>query len=226
MDQDVGILEHALHPLRIGDEVGGQVTAIELHALDHVRGGLHGLGFFHGDDAVLADLLHGLGNALADGGVAIGRDGSDLGDRVTGNGLAVLLDLGDDGLHGLLNAALQRHRVGAGSHALHAFAEDGLRQDGGRRRAVAGHVGGLGSDLAHHLRAHVLERVLQFDLFGHRHAVFGDQRSAEFLLQDDVAPLRTQGDLHRIRQLVDAPQNRLPGVLAIYNHLSSHLQAS
>ena len=40
--------------------------------------------------------------------------------------------------------------------------------------AVAGHVGGLGGDLAHHLRAHVLERVLELDLLGHRHAVLGD----------------------------------------------------
>ena len=58
---------------------------------------------------------------------------------------------------------------------------------------------------------------LQLDLLGHGHAVFGDGRTAEFLLQNDVAALGSQGDLHRVRQLVDAAQNCLPGILAIYN---------
>ncbi len=38
-----------------------------------------------------------------------------------------------------------------------------LRQHGGGGGAVAGVVVGLGSDFLHHLRAHVLERVSQFD---------------------------------------------------------------
>ena len=42
-----------------------------------------------------------------------------------------------------------------------AFAIDRLRQDGGRRGAVAGNVRGLAGDFLHHLRAHVLERVLR-----------------------------------------------------------------
>src|SRR6059058_3026673 len=50
-----------------------------------------------------------------------------------------------------------------------ALAEDRLREYGRRRRAVARDVGCFARDLANHLRAHVLERVLQLNLLGHRH---------------------------------------------------------
>ena len=75
-----GILEHHLHALGVGHEVGRQVAAVELHALDHVERRLHGLVLFHGDDAFLADLLHRLGEDAADGLVAVRRDRADLGD--------------------------------------------------------------------------------------------------------------------------------------------------
>src|ERR1700722_3550013 len=43
---------------------------------------------------------------------------------------------------------------------LQALADDRLREHGGSRCAVAGLIGGVGSDFLHHLRAHVLEFVL------------------------------------------------------------------
>ena len=49
----------------------------------------------------------------------------------------------DGGLHGLVDAALEVHRVHAGGDRLHALADDGLRQHGGGGGAVAGVVGGL-----------------------------------------------------------------------------------
>ena len=79
MDQDVGVFEHALHLLRIGDEVGREVAAVELHALDPLDLGGEALAFVDGDHAVLADLFHGLGQQLADLGVVVGGDGADLG---------------------------------------------------------------------------------------------------------------------------------------------------
>ena len=94
---------------------------------------------------------------------------------------------------GLLDAALQLHRVGAGGDVLRALAEDRLREHGRRRRAVTGHVRRLARDLAHHLRAHVLERVLQVDFLGDGHAVLGDGGGAELLVEDDVAALAGRG---------------------------------
>ncbi len=175
------------------------------------------LRFFDRDHAVLADLLHRVGDDVADGLIAVGRNGADLRDHLAGNRLRELLHFFDGHFDGLLDAALQRHRVRAGRNGLHAFAEDRLRQNGGGGGAVAGHVGGLRRHFAHHLRAHVLERILQLDFLGHRDAVLGDVRSAELLLQDHVAALGAEGDLHRVGQLVDAAQNRLTGIFGIYN---------
>ena len=45
-----------------------------------VQGGRHGLGFLNRDDAILADLLHRLGDEFADRLVVVRGDGADLGD--------------------------------------------------------------------------------------------------------------------------------------------------
>ncbi len=67
VDEDVGLFERDFHAVRIGDEVGAEVAAVELHAFDDFELGFEGLRLFNGDDAVLADLLHGLGDDVADG---------------------------------------------------------------------------------------------------------------------------------------------------------------
>ena len=230
VDEDVGVLEGGFHALGIGDEVGREVAAVELHALDDFELGLQGLRLFDGDDAVLADLLHGLGDDGADGGVGVGGDGADLGDHVAGDGLgelgersadddAVLIALADDGFDGLVDAALEGHGVGAGGNGLDAFAIDGLGEHGGGGGAVAGDVGGLRSDFADHLGAHVLERVAELDFLGDGDAVLGDGGRAELLLDDDVAALGAEGDLHRVGQNVDAAQNRLTGIFSVQNLL-------
>jgi len=41
--QDVGIFEPGAHLLRIGDEIGRDVTSVELHAFDHFQRGFDGL---------------------------------------------------------------------------------------------------------------------------------------------------------------------------------------
>ena len=99
------------------------------------------LRLFDGDDAFFADLLHGFGEELADRFVAVGADGADLGDlfRILGL-LGALLQRFDDGLDGLVDAALDLHRVVPGGDELGAFAVDGLGENGGGGRAVAGDV--------------------------------------------------------------------------------------
>ena len=46
-----------------------------------------GLRLLDRDHALVADLLHRLGEHLADLGIAVGRDGADLGDLVVGRDL-------------------------------------------------------------------------------------------------------------------------------------------
>ena len=121
---------------------------------------------------------------------------------------ADLLELLDDRGDGLVDAALDGHRVRAGGDVLEAFAEDRLREHGGGRGAVAGDVRRLGRDFLHHLRAHVLERIGELDLLGDGDAVLGDGRGAELLVDDDVPALGAEGDLHRLGELVDAALER------------------
>ena len=78
-DQDVRIVELGLHPLRVGHEVRGEVAAVDLHALGVLGLEEQTLRLLDRDHAVLADLLHDLGDQLADLGVG-GGDGRDLGD--------------------------------------------------------------------------------------------------------------------------------------------------
>src|SRR5256885_12940597 len=75
-------------------EVGRQVAAVELHALDDVEFVGQRLAFFNGDHAFLADLVHGFGNDAAHGFVGVGGDRADLGDFLGGGGgLGLLLQL-------------------------------------------------------------------------------------------------------------------------------------
>src|SRR5260370_13052174 len=92
VDQDVGIFHFNAHFVGVGDEVGRDIAAVELHAFDDLDSALSRLGLFNGDDALVADLLHGVGEELADFGVAVGRDGTDLGDLLVRGDLLGFLD--------------------------------------------------------------------------------------------------------------------------------------
>ena len=80
-DEDVGVLQDRLHALGVGDEVRRDVALVEPHALDELELHAEGVRLLDGDDAVLADLVDGLGDLLADLGVGR-RDGADVGDLV------------------------------------------------------------------------------------------------------------------------------------------------
>ena len=210
--------------VRIVDEVRRDVAAVELHAFDQVQLVLEALAVLDGDHAFLADLVHRLGDRLADRLVGVGRDRADLRDFLAGRArLADLLQLVDDGDDRLVDAALQVHRVHAGGDVLQAFVADRLREHRGRRRAVTGDVGGLGRDFLHHLRAHVLELVLQFDFLRDRHAVLGDRRRAEAALEHDVAALGAERHLDRVGQHIHADHHLVANAFAEANVFSCHV---
>ena len=130
---------------------------------------------------------------------------------------AHLRNFGDDRFDRLLNAALEFHRVRPGGDVLQPFAIDRLGQNGRGGRAVAGVVVGLRRHLAHHLRTHVGDRILQLDLLGDGHAVLGDLRSAELLVDDDVATFGAERDLHGVRQRVDTLFEHLARLYVIFD---------
>src|SRR3989440_4593962 len=203
-DEDVRVVEDGLHPLRVGPEVRRDVPLVEAHALGELQLQAEGVALLDGDDAFLADLVHRLGDDLADGGVARG-DRRRRGDLLLG--LDVLGNLGEflgDRGHGGLDAPLQGDRVGTRGNVPQALADQCLGQHGGRRRAVTGYVVGLLGDLLDQLGAQLLVRVVQVDLFGDAHTVVGDGGGAPCRAQYDVAALRAQRHPYRVGEDVHA----------------------
>ncbi len=166
MDENVGVFELGDHLLGIGDEIGREIAAVELHAFDDVELGLEALCLLDRDDALVADLLHRRRDHFADRLVAIGRNRADLGDLVVRCDLfRIRLEIGDDGVDGEIDAALQIHRIETGGNRLGAFPDDRGGKNGRRGGSVAGRVILLGSDFANQLGAEILEFVGEFDLF-------------------------------------------------------------
>src|SRR5690606_18992010 len=141
--QDQHVFKLGDHLVGAGDEVGAEITAVELHALDHFGFGLQALVLLDGDDALVAALLHRIGALAADFGLAVRRDGADLRrfgrivDRAGGG-----FDRIDGHGHGLVDAALQIHRVHAGGNRLETFLDDRVRQNGRGGGPVTGGVVG------------------------------------------------------------------------------------
>src|SRR3984885_4261330 len=221
-DEDVRVLEDGLEALGVGDEVGRDVALVEAHALGELKLEAEGVAPLDGDDAFLADLVHGLGDHLADGRVAR-RDGRGGGDLLLG--LHVLGELGEllaHGLDGRLDAALKRHRVGAGGDVPQALAHQRLGEHGRRRRAVTGNVVGLLSYFLDQLGTDLLPRVLELDLLGDGHAIVGDRGGSPLLLEYHVPALGAEGYLHGVGKLVHAALEAAPGVLVKRDHLRCH----
>ena len=87
-----------------------------------------------------------------------------------------------------------------------------MSKNRGRGRAISGHIVGLLGHLAHHLRAHVLELVIELDFFGNCHAVLGRARRAEALVEDDIAAFGTQRHLHGVGERIDATHHTVTRV--------------
>lgn len=99
-EKDGCVLKLNLLGLGVGDEVRRHISAIKLHSLNHLKLSLECLSVLDGDDSLLADLLHSRGDELADFGVRVSRDGSNLGNLLLGRdhlgaGLEILDNLID-----------------------------------------------------------------------------------------------------------------------------------
>src|SRR5512135_2451684 len=208
VQQQVRVLQHHLLLVAAVDEVRREEAPVELHALDHLELVGQPFAVLDRDHAFFADLLHRLGDHLADCLVVVGRDRRDLRDfgaRRAGPGEPLEID--DDRFDGEADAALEVHRVHAGGDVLHALGDDAGGEHDGGSGAVAGHLGGLGRDFAHHLRAHVLEVVLELDFLGHDHAGVDHHRRPVGLFEHYGARFRAERDAHRVAQYVHSPDD-------------------
>src|SRR5579859_877643 len=217
VDQDIRVFDDGFHRIGGRHEVGRNVAAVELHALDIFGLELGRLRLLDGDDAVLADLVHHIRDQVANFGVG-GRVGGHRGNLCARfNLLRHFAQRFDHHVSGLLDAVLQLHRVGAGGQVLEALGDDGVRQHRGGGGAVAGDVVGLGGGFLQELGAHVLIRVLQLNFLGHGHAVVGDGRRAILLIDGHVAALGTQRGAHGIGHGIHAVLQAAAGIFSEYD---------
>jgi hypothetical protein len=179
-------------------EVRRDVALVEAHALGELELEAEGVALLDGDDTFLADLVHRLGDDLADLGVR-GRDRRGGGDLLPGlDGLRLGQQLLADGLGRLLDALLQAHRVGAGRDVAQTLTDESLSEHGRGGGAVTGYVVGLLGNFLDELGPDLLVRVLELDLLGDGDTVVGDRGGAPLLLQHDVAALGAERHLDGI----------------------------
>ena len=78
--EDVRIVQLSGESLVVGCEVRGNITLVKLHTLNSVDVDAEGLGLLNGDDAVLADNVHSVGNLATDDWITCGNgtNGSNL----------------------------------------------------------------------------------------------------------------------------------------------------
>ena len=80
MQEDKRIFKISAHVFLIVDEVGRQVTTIELHAFNDIEFVFQPAAFFNSDHTFFTHLVHSFGDDVANGCIAIGRDTADLSD--------------------------------------------------------------------------------------------------------------------------------------------------
>ncbi len=212
------------HGVRLVDEVRRQVAAVKLHPFNNSQFVFQTGAFFNGNYTFFANLFHRVGDDVTNGAVRVGRNGTYLGNGLgVGTWLGLLFELLNNGTRSTINATLQIHRVHAGGNRLQTFIDDSLSQNGSSGCAISGFVVGLGGNILDQLGAHILETVFQFDFFGNRNAILGDDRSTKAALQYHIAALWTKGSLYRISQGVDTSEHFFTAGIAELNFFSSHL---
>src|SRR5699024_7830319 len=159
VDEDESVGEHSLLTIGIGHEVGREEALVELHALGDLEFDRGGLGLVDRDDAVLAHLVEGIGDELADLFGLSGQTGdmSDL--RGVGDIAGDGAELFGHGLDGGFDSALELTGCGTGGDVAQSFVDEGLGQNGRGGGSVTGDVVGLGGDFLGQLDAEVLVRV-------------------------------------------------------------------
>jgi hypothetical protein len=213
VQQNVGVLQHCFHRLRVGHEVRGEVALVELKSLGDLQLGGERRALLDGDHTVVADGPERLADQLADLAFARG-DRADLSDVVVAVDRDRLLrEQLADGIDGLGDPDAERRRVGAGRDVAQPGGDHRLCEHGGGGGAVARDVVRLGGDGLRELGSEVLERVLEVDLACDGDAVVGDGRPTELLLQHDVAPARAECHLDGVGQLVHPALQRTTSLL-------------
>ena len=221
VNQDQRVIHISLHRILIVNEVGRQITAVELHAFYDIQLIIETLAFFDRNHTFFANFFHRFSNDAADGFVCVGRHRADLGNfLVIRTGLGNLSQLFNRSLHGLVDTPFEIHRVHTGGNRFKTLAQHGLGQYRRGGRAVARYVGSLGSNFLDHLGAHVFEFIFELDFLCNRDTVFGDGRRTKRLVEHNVTALGAQRNFYGVCKHVDATQFGCTSGLAEFDFFS------
>ncbi len=227
MNEDVGILEDTGHLFGIGHEVRREIPLVDLHPFDPVHCGIESLALFHGDDPILADLLHRIGDDGANRRIIIGSDGSDLSDLFLvfhlGGHIAQFLG---DFINSLLDSTLQTHRIRTCCDIAQTFIEDRTGEDSSRGGAVSGVVGSSQRNFLHHLSSHVFERILEFNFTRHGNTILGDSGCAKRLLENNVTASGAERDHDSSCEFLYATAYSVAGFVVKRDALCAHRVSS
>ena len=167
-----------------------------------------------GDDAVLADLVERLGDQLADLRVLRRRSWRRGRCRpCSSTSRAASSSASVTAVGGGVDAALERHRVGAGGDVAQALVDHRLGEHGRGGGAVTGDVVGLGGDLLGELGAEVLvgsSSSISRATVTPSLVMVG---APHFLSMTTLRPLRAERHLDGVGERVHAALERAPGVL-------------
>ena len=198
--QDVRIIQLSGESLVVGCEVRGNVTLVKLHTLNGVDVDAEGLGLLNGNNAVLADNIHSVGNLAADDWITCGN-GTDRSNLLLGRDvLCDALHLSDNSLNSLVDTATDCDWVCTSCNVTEALVNDDLCKQGCGGGTVADGVVSLGCYLFDQLSTHVLYWVLKLNLASNGDAIVSDGWCAVRTLQCDVATLRSKGGGYGICQ--------------------------
>ena len=219
VDENERLLELAEHLVAIGNEMRREIAAVKFHSLDGLDMGLDLLALLDGDDSVLSHRLEGIGDALANLPVLVGRHGGQVNDLVLG------LDRGGQSLQAFerlvdseANSTRQDHRVHSANNVLQTPEVDALGQDGCRGRAISGLVGGLLSRLTNQLRSHVFVRIDEVNLLSDDSSILGNNRLAPAAVDNRIGADRSQRRLDRPGEFFNARPGGKLG-FEVENHL-------
>ena len=139
--------------------------------------------------------------------------------------LGVLLDFVHGQLNSLVHTLLQLDGSHASCNSLQAFPNHGVCQNGGSSSSVTSNIVCLCGNFFQELGSHILVGIFQFNFPCNRYSVLCNGGSTEFLVQQHVASLGSQGNLYSLGNLLYTGQQFFAGIF-IEKQLFCHFPKS
>ena len=212
--QYVGVFKNAFHRIRVGHEIGREVTAIELHTFNPFDFGFEAFAFVDSDNAIFTNFFHGSGQLVADFSVVVGSDATNVSHVVFAfhfNRHLVKL-FGDVG-YSQFDTRFHLNRVYASNNRFETFVEDRFGHYRCSRRTVTSHIARFACDFSNHSGAHVFVDVFQVDFLRNGDTVLRNGWRTKALLKNNVSSLGAERNFDGTSKFGNATTNRFASFL-------------